>query len=76
MYFPIFINWTSQFPILGLLGVVCFFFFFSFLFKYCIETSVCKNGEPDQTPRFAAFDLVLQCLPMSRQKDARLILVN
>ena len=32
-----------------------------------------NSGEPDQTPRFAASGLVLYCLPMSHEKDARLI---
>ena len=31
-----------------------------------------NSGEPDQTPRFAASDLVLHCLPLSHKKDARL----
>ena len=30
-----------------------------------------NSGEPDQTPRFAASDLVLHCLPMSHKKDTR-----
>ena len=35
------------------------------------------NSEyPDQTPRSAASDLGLHCLPMSRKWDARLIWVN
>ena len=68
MYFPIIINWTSPFPILGLLSV--FFFIFIQILK---ETSVSK---PDQTPRFVASNLVLHCLPMSHKKTARLIWVN
>ena len=35
-----------------------------------------NSGEPDQTPCYAASDLVLHCLPMSHKKDARLIWVN
>ena len=35
-----------------------------------------NSGEPDQTLRFVASDLVLHCLPMSYKKDARLIWVN
>ena len=34
-----------------------------------------NSVEPDQTPLFAASDLVLNCLPMSQKKDARLIWV-
>ena len=51
-----------------LLGV-----FFSFKFQKILLFT--KRGQPDQTPHFAASDLVLHCLPMS-QKDARLIWVN
>ena len=47
------------------------FFIFIQILK---ETSVFANsGEPDQTPSFAASDLVLHCLKMSHKKDARLI---
>ena len=35
-----------------------------------------NSGEPDQTPRFAASDMVLHCLPMSHKKDARFIWVK
>ena len=35
-----------------------------------------NSGEPDQTSRFAASDLGLHCLPMSRLWDARLKWVN
>ena len=70
MYFPILINRTSPYPILGLLGGICHF---HFIFK----KKICKQtGEPDQTPRLAASDLVLHCLPMSHKKDARLIWVK
>ena len=38
------------------------------------KINFCDNsGEPDQTPRFAASDLVLHCLLMSHKKDTRLI---
>ena len=66
-HFPVLINWTSPFLILGLLGGIFHFYFLK-------ETSVSKQGEPDQTPRFAASDLVLHPLPMSHKKDPRLIL--
>ena len=39
---------------------------------FCKQTS----AEPDQTPRIAASDLVLHCLPMSNKKDARLICIK
>ena len=68
MYFHMLINWTSPFPILGLLGV-----FFPFLFKFEKKLLYANRGEPDQMPRFAASDLVLHCLPMSHKKDTRLI---
>ena len=35
-----------------------------------------KSEDPDQTPRSAASDLGLHCLPMSHKKDARLIWAN
>ena len=35
-----------------------------------------NSGEPDQPPDFAAYDLVLHCLPMSQIKEAKLIWVN
>ena len=66
MYFPIFINWTSKFPILD----------FSFVIKFLKKRLFANSGRPDQTPRFAASGLVLRCLPMSNKKDARLILVK
>ena len=46
------------------------FFIFIQILK---DTSVTNSGEPGQTPRFAASDLVLHCLPMSNKKDAKLI---
>ena len=39
-------------------------------------TSVCIFVLPDQSPRFVASDLVLHCLLMSHEKDARLIWAN
>ena len=38
--------------------------------------SIAKSGEPNQTPRYAAYDQVLHCLPMSHKKDSSLQLVN
>ena len=32
-----------------------------------------NSGEPDQTPHFAASDLVLHCVLMPHKKDAMLI---
>ena len=32
-----------------------------------------NGGDPDQMPNFVASDLGLHCLPMSHQKEARLI---
>ena len=70
MYFPILINWTSPFPILGLLGGI-----FHFI-QNLKETSVFKQWYSDLTPHFAASDLVLHCLPMSHKMEARLIWVK
>ena len=41
--------------------------------KILIEFLQAKRGDPDQTPRSAASDLGLHCLPMSYKKDAGLI---
>ena len=40
------------------------------------EVSVSNSGKPDQTPHLAVSYLVLQCLPMTHKKDARLIMGN
>ena len=56
-------NWTSPFPILGLLGGIFHYY----------STFNANSGEPDQMLGFAASDLVLYCLTMSNKKDARLI---
>ena len=45
---------------------------FFIIIQILIERSVRKSGDPDQTPRSAAFDLGLHCLPMSNKKEARL----
>ena len=52
--------------------------YFSFLFKFSKKQQLlfANSVEPDQTPCFAASDLVLHCLPLSHKKDARLIWVN
>ena len=34
-----------------------------------------NNGKPDQTPRSAASDLGLRCLPLPHKRDASLIWV-
>ena len=57
--FPIHINWTSLFPILGLLGGIS---------NFIQILKEANSGEPGQT-RFAASDLVLHCLPMSHKKE-------
>ena len=38
--------------------------------------SIAKSGEPNETPRYAAYGQVLHCLSMSHKKDASLQLVN
>ena len=55
------------------MGVLCtfsFLFYFEYLFLLAI------TEDPDQTPRSAASDLSLHCLPMSQKWDARLIWVK
>ena len=39
--------------------------YYSFLFKFRNKLLQANSGKPDQTPHFAASDLVLHCLPMS-----------
>ena len=68
MYFPILINWTSLFPILGLSGGI-FYFYSNFKRHFCKQ-------RVDNLIRRAASDLVLHYLPMSHKKDARLTCVN
>ena len=46
------------------------------VFFIFIQILISNSGEPDQTPRFVASDLVLHCLPSSHKKDPRLIWVN
>ena len=54
-------------------GVWCIFLFWFFLkYNFLLANSVV----PDQTPRSAASDLGLHCLPMSIKWDARLIWVK
>ena len=67
MYSPIVINWVSPLSFLGVLGVI-FLFLSDFSMKF-----LCTNRiAPDGTPRSAASQLGLFCLPMSHEKDARL----
>ena len=58
------------------MSVTCVCHYFEFLFKPLKKLLFANSGEPDQTPRFAASDLVMHCLPMSRKKVAMLIWVN
>ena len=56
----ILINWTSPFPGLGVSGIL--FLFYSILNRYfCLANS----ENPEQTPRSAASDLGLHCVPRS-----------
>ena len=64
---------TRPFQILEVLGAIFIIFFTNFNRNFCKQT---MHGERDQTPRFAASDLVLHCLPISNKNDAMLILVN
>ena len=69
MDFLIIISWMSPLSILGVLGVIFFYFLSHFSMKF-----LCANRiVPDGTPRSAASHLGLCCLPMSHKKDARLI---
>ena len=57
----------SNFRVVGL--------YFSCLLKFEKELLIANSEEPDQTPRFAASDQVLHCLPMSHRMYVRLIWV-
>ena len=59
-------NWTSPFPVLGVTGL---------LFRF-YSISIANSEDPDQTPRSAASDLGLHCLPMSQKWNAGLIWVK
>ena len=48
----------------------------SILFKFYKHFLQANSAEPDQTPLFAASDLVLHCLPISHKRDAMLIWVK
>ena len=63
MEFPTLINWTSPFTFEGLSGCIFFHFYSNF------NRTLCKQTVENL---IAASDLVLHCLPMSHQKDARL----
>ena len=67
----ILINWTRPFPILEMSGLRCHFY--SIANRY---SCLVNSENPDQTPRFAASDLGLHCLPMSHEWDSRLIWVS
>ena len=68
MDFSILINWTSPFRILGVSDVLL-----SFLFCFEEKCLLANSADSDQTPRSAASDLGLRCLPMSQNWDVRLI---
>ena len=60
----------SRVPVFFIIIIITmffFFFFFFFFFMFLLEITVvnANNVDPDQTPRSAASDLGLHCLPMS-----------
>ena len=63
MEYSIHIKWICAFVNLRVSGLG--FIHFSFIVKRIINMSYAKSEGPDQTPRFAASDLDLHCLPMS-----------
>ena len=74
----ILINWMSPFPIIGVSGVLFHFYSISNR-SSCwqkVKTLIRHHILQCQTPRSAASDLGLHCLPMSKKWDARLIRVN
>ena len=48
---------------------------FLIIVQILIGHSIANGEDPDQTPRFVAYDLDLQCLPMSHKKDAILTFI-
>ena len=58
-------HWTGPFPIEGVSG---YFLTLPYLKKIVFNAN---SVDPDQTPRSAASDLGLHCLPMSLLWDAR-----
>ena len=50
-------------------------FFTSYFDEIPVSPAVSKQIAPDETPRFAASDLGLFCLPICHKKDARLVRV-
>ena len=71
MDIPILIIWMSPLSFLWASGV-----HFHFLFHFSMKFMSANRIAPDGTPRFAASHLGLFCLPMSHEKDARLICVK
>ena len=72
MEFPTVLNWTNPLLILELL-VGIFQFYSNFKKNFCLQTL----EKSDQTPRFAASDLILYTVCRHvPQKDARLIWVE
>ena len=49
---------------------------FSFLFHFSMKFMSTNRIAPDGTPHFVASHLGIFCLPMSHEKDARLIWVK
>ena len=63
--------WTGSFSIVGVSG--CFLLFLCFI---VIPVFDANSVDPDQTPRHAASDLGLNCLPMFLLWDTRHEWVN
>ena len=61
---PTTINWSSPFPILGVLGGIFLIFHF---FTENIHVSKQNSEGPDQTSHYAVSALNLHCLPMSHK---------
>ena len=71
MYFPILINWTSPFPILGLLGGICHFY-------SNFKRNLCKQTVENQIRRRILRRLIWFCTACRcpTKKDARPISVK
>ena len=57
--------WIGLFPKAGCLFFYYYYYYVVFFFLLEITVVNANNVDPDQTPRSAASDLGLHCLPMS-----------
>ena len=69
MEYPTFVNWTSSFPLKGMLSGNFH------LIQILIELMLINSGDPDQTPHDAVsadLNLHVHCIPMSHKMNPML----